>query len=88
MVFMDIQMSKIGCVNYARFPKSGHIYIYTHIFISKLYICIHDHWLVESHAVGYMPQHCKQCDVAIESDSYLVMYLYNLYNYINMDIHE
>ena len=26
VVFMDLRMSKIGCVNYARFPKSGHIY--------------------------------------------------------------
>ena len=25
VVFMDLQMSKIGCVNYACFPKSGHI---------------------------------------------------------------
>ena len=24
MAFMDRQVSKIGCVNYARFPKSGH----------------------------------------------------------------
>ena len=24
--FMNLQMSKIGCVNYAHFPKSGHIY--------------------------------------------------------------
>ena len=29
--FVDLQMSKIGCVNYARFPKSGHIYIATYI---------------------------------------------------------
>ena len=26
VVVMDLQMSKIGCVNYARFPKSGHNY--------------------------------------------------------------
>ena len=26
--FMDVQMSKIECVNYAGFPKSGHIYVY------------------------------------------------------------
>ena len=26
VVVMDLQMSKIECVNYARFPKSGHIY--------------------------------------------------------------
>ena len=24
VVFMDLQMSKIECVNYAHFPKSGH----------------------------------------------------------------
>ena len=24
--FMDLQMNKIGCVNYACFAKSGHIY--------------------------------------------------------------
>ena len=27
VVFMILQMSKIGCVNYVRFPKSGHIYV-------------------------------------------------------------
>ena len=26
VVIMDLQMSKIKCVNYAHFPKSGHIY--------------------------------------------------------------
>ena len=26
VVLMHLQMSKIGCVNYAPFPKSGHIY--------------------------------------------------------------
>ena len=26
VVFMDLQMSKIGCVNYACFPKSSHNY--------------------------------------------------------------
>ena len=26
--FMNLQMSKIGCVNYACFPKSGHIWYY------------------------------------------------------------
>ena len=28
-------MSKIGYVNYARFPKSGHIYIHTYIHIES-----------------------------------------------------
>ena len=28
VVFMDLQILKIGCVNYACFPKSGHI-LYT-----------------------------------------------------------
>ena len=26
---MNLQMSKIGCVNYARFPKPGHKYCYS-----------------------------------------------------------
>ena len=25
LIFMHLQMLKIGCVNYARFPKSSHI---------------------------------------------------------------
>ena len=25
LIFMHLQMLKIGCVNYAHFPKSGHI---------------------------------------------------------------
>ena len=29
MVVMDLQMSKIECVNYACFPKSGHIFVYS-----------------------------------------------------------
>ena len=28
LIFMHLQMLKIGCVNYASFPKSGHIYRY------------------------------------------------------------
>ena len=28
--FMNLQSSKSGCVNYARFRKSGHIYVLSH----------------------------------------------------------
>ena len=31
MVFIDLQILKIGCVNYAPFPKSGHILAKSHI---------------------------------------------------------
>ena len=31
VVVMDLQISKIGCVNYVHFPKSGHICMSTHI---------------------------------------------------------
>ena len=32
VVFIDLEMSKIGCVNYARFPKSSHIFIAQSLF--------------------------------------------------------
>ena len=35
-------MSKIGCVNYTRFPKSGHIYIQT--IVSALFVCNSRQW--------------------------------------------
>ena len=34
VVFMILQMSKIGCVNYAHFPKSGHILLITQSHLS------------------------------------------------------
>ena len=34
--FMNLQSSKSGCVNYARFRKSGHIYVTKHKTIKKL----------------------------------------------------
>ena len=36
VVFMDLWMSKIRCVNFARFPKSGHIYKYSSCLASVL----------------------------------------------------
>ena len=30
---MNLQSQKSGCVNYAHFRKSGHIYIYIYIYI-------------------------------------------------------
>ena len=38
VVFMDLQMNKIRCVNYACFPKFGHTYIY--IYKNNLKIMI------------------------------------------------
>ena len=35
VVFMDRQMHIIGCVNYARFPKSGHKFAWP-IVVDKL----------------------------------------------------
>ena len=32
--FVDLQMSKIWCVNYARFPKSSHIYSPSQLFFT------------------------------------------------------
>ena len=31
VVFVDLQMHKIGCVNYAQFPNSGHIIYFMHV---------------------------------------------------------
>ena len=39
VVVMDLQMWKIGCVNYARFPKSGHIYTYVILHQPILLLC-------------------------------------------------
>ena len=43
--FMNLGMNKIGCVNYAHFPKSGYIiYIYIYIYVTrheKIGLCTH-----------------------------------------------
>ena len=40
VVVMDLQMSKIGCVNYVCFPKSSRIYAAQHHMIGTT-VCLH-----------------------------------------------
>ena len=43
VAFMNLQMSIIGCVNYAHFPKSSHIIICMYV---HMYVCMYVHMYV------------------------------------------
>ena len=53
MDFMNLQMLKIGCVNYTHFPKSGHIYIYIYIYLYNKYIANIASYIIHMHAVTW-----------------------------------
>ena len=44
VVFMDLQMHKIGCVSFACFPKSGHIWLQVYLSIATLGTRAHKHY--------------------------------------------
>ena len=60
MVFMDLQMSKIRCLNYAHFPKSCHTAIYSYILCSCSWLCI-----AKTSAIHYIMQLDLICELYI-----------------------
>ena len=59
MAFMNLQMLKIGYVNYARFPKSGHIYLQYSVIYMHAYR--HNLWHINCVEMGSFMYYANMC---------------------------